>query len=424
MLSLIRVRIMINVFKNIYHFLLAGLGCLIYRRPSRKIFVMGVTGTKGKSTVVELINVILERAGRRTALLSSLRKKIDNQSAPNVSDNTMPGRFTIQRFLAQAVKAGCDYALIEVTSQGVIQHRHRFIDWDAAAVTNLAPEHIEAHGSFEKYRQAKVNFFRYVANSAKPLIFFLINAADNHRFYFEEAAMTVPKAKREIIFFTPDFLKNKINLQNNHWLAADFNLANAALAAVFARSQKISWQIIKEALENFQGVPGRLDFIQKEPFAVIIDYAHTPDSLEKIYQIVRPENLTPGRIGNLICVLGSAGGGRDKWKRPVMGRIAAEYCDKIILTDEDSYDEKPEEIIAEIEAGFELAEPRRLKTNCFFKIIDRRQAIQKAISLAQPGDTVILTGKGSENCIHLARGKKMPWNERKITEEILNSLIR
>lgn len=408
-----------NQLKNIYHFLLAWLGSVIYNRPSRKIFVLGVTGTKGKSTALELINAVLEKAGKQTALLSSLRKKIGDQSAPNLSGNTMPGRFAIQRFLAQAAKTGCQYALIEVTSQGVSQHRHRFIDWDAAAITNLAPEHIEAHGSFEKYRQAKINFFRYVARSPKPLIFFLINAVDDYRLYFETAALTAPKARREIIFFDPEQLKNKIDRRANDWLTADFNLTNAALAAAFVRSQKVNWPIIKEALENFKGVAGRLDFVQKEPFAVVIDYAHTPDSLEKIYQTVRPENLAPARPGSLICVLGSAGGGRDKWKRPVMGRLAAGYCDKIVLTDEDPYNEDPAKILAEIEAGFEEAEPRRLKSNCFFKILDRRQAIQKAVSLAQPGDAVILTGKGSENWIHLAHGKKMVWNERKVTEEIL-----
>lgn len=410
---------MINFLKNIYHFLLAWLGSVIYNRPSRKIFVLGITGTKGKSTTLELINSVLEAAGKRTALLSSLRKKIGGQNAPNHSGNTMPGRFAVQRFLAQAARAGCQYALIEVTSQGVDQHRHRFIDWDAAAVTNLAPEHIEAHGSFEKYRQAKINFFRYVARSVKPLIFFLINAADAHRLYFEAAALAAPKARREIIFFGPEQLKNKIERQGSDWLTADFNLSNAALAAAFTRSQKINWAVIKETLENFKGVAGRLDFVRKKPFNVVIDYAHTPDSLEKIYKTVRPENLASGRTGNLICVLGSAGGGRDKWKRPVMGRLAAEYCDKIVLTDEDSYDEDPAGILAEIENGFSEAEPRRLKANCFFKIFDRHQAIQKAINLAQPGDTVIITGKGSENWIHLAHGKKMPWNERKTVENIL-----
>ena len=147
---------------DFYYYSVAFLGALFFGFPSRRIFVLGVTGTKGKSTVLELINVILEAAGKKTALLSSIRIKIGKQSQKNYIGNTMPGRAFIQRFLRQAVKAGCDYALIEVTSQGVLQHRHRFIKWDAALFTNLAPEHIEAHGSFENYRGTKISFFTHI----------------------------------------------------------------------------------------------------------------------------------------------------------------------------------------------------------------------------------------------------------------------
>ena len=200
---------------------------------------------------------------------------------------------------------------------------------------------------------------------------------------------------------------------------ADFNLENAAVAVAFARSQKIGWSTIKRALDNFRGVPGRLEFIQKNPFAIVIDYAHTPESLKEIYKTVRPEYLNPRAGGSLVCVLGSAGGGRDTWKRPIMGKIAAQYCDKIILTDEDPYDENPREIIKQIENGFLEAAPSQLKPQNYFKILDRKKAIKKAISLAQKGDVVVITGKGSESWLHLAKGKKITWSEREAVEEVL-----
>lgn len=399
--------------------------------PSRKLFVIGVTGTKGKSTVLELINATLEAAGKRTALLSSVRRKVCAHDAANLSDNTMPGRLAIQGFLKDAVKAKCEFALIEVTSQGVTQHRHRFIDWDAAVFINLAPEHIESHGSFEEYREAKVDFFRYLAKSKKTTKHFFINENDANHHYFEEAARRVPDAK--INFFSRDrFIKEELGRHYDlrsqasrrvigDWLLADFNLENAAAAVAIARTLRVDWPSIQRALDSFRGVPGRLEFVQKQPFSVVIDYAHTPDSLEKVYQALDPVALTPRSGGELICVLGSAGGGRDKWKRSAMGKIAATHCSKIILTNEDPYDEDPMEIIKEVEDGFLEIDHPRLRPDHYFCVLDRKEAIQKAVSIAKKGDVVVITGKGSERWIHVARGKKISWSERCAVEEALKN---
>lgn len=402
------------MFLSFYHFLWSFLGAIFFGFPSKRIFVLGVTGTKGKSTVLELINTILEAADKKTALLSSIRIKINKDGRKNYFGNTMPGRAFIQRFLRRAVKAGCDYALIEVTSQGILQHRHRFIEWDAALFTNLAPEHIEAHGSFENYRQAKASFFRYIGKSKGPKLFF-INKDDSNAEYFREAA----KDGQVILYSKQDPGLKNYSLKSG--LLIDFNQDNIAAAAAFAESQGIDGETIKKALKNFPGVPGRMEIVQTEPFTVIIDYAHTPDSLEKVYQTIRNskfEILNSKQILNsklqnskLICVLGSAGGGRDKWKRPKMGEIAAKYCDEIILTNEDPYDEEPLEILRQIEAG--------IINKKIYKILDRREAIKKALSLAQKGDIIIITGKGCEPWLHLAKGKKIPWDEKKITKEEL-----
>lgn len=400
---------MLNKLKKVYHFCLAWLGSVIYRNPSKDIFVLGVTGTKGKSTVIELINAIMESVGKRTAIISSVRFKIGAESRGNLTGMTMPGRFFIQKFLREAVDKECQYAFIEVTSQGVGQYRDCFINFNAGLLTNLQPEHIEAHGSFENYRSSKIKFFRNSGlYSSKRHKLFFINSAVKDKEMFAEA---VAESGKVIFYDKKDLKKMKWKIK----LLGNFNLENIAAAVSFARSQNIDWDIIKNTIENFDGVPGRLEFIQKYPFTVIIDYAHTPDSLEKVYETVRAyKEKENGR--RLICVLGAAGGGRDVWKRPIMGQIASEYCDEIILTNEDPFDDDPYQIVEQIAAGVESC---GRKDSCQI-IIDRRAAIKKAVEISENGDVLIITGKGSEPFMHLDKGRRINWNERKIVREILN----
>lgn len=369
---------------------------------------MGVTGTKGKSTVVELISAILEGAGKKTAFISSAGIKIGSEINKNMTGMTMPGRFFIQRFLKQAVKKGCEYALIEVSSEGISQYRDRFIDFDAAIVTNLEPEHIDSHGSFEKYRACKLKFFEDVGwYSRKQNKKFFINRDAKDYGYFVKAA----GVNNKIILYDKKDLEN-LNLTPK--LPGDFNLENIAASVAFAKALNLDWQSVKNTINNFSGVPGRMEFIQREPFSVIIDYAHTPDSLNKVYEtLLRQKN----KQNKLICVLGAAGGGRDEWKRPVMGEIAAKSCDKIILTDEDPFDDSPREIIGQIAAGIKNYKPDKK----YEIIMDRREAIKSAIEAAGKGDTVIITGKGSEPFMRLANGKKILWNEREIVLGVLKN---
>lgn len=425
-----------NLLKRIFHFAIAWFSAMFYRFPSRKLYVLGVTGTKGKSTVLELISAILEAAGKKTAILSSVRVKIASDSEKNMSSMTMPGRGFIQRFLRRAVRAGCDYALIEVTSQGILQHRHRFIDFDAALITNLHPEHIEAHGSFESYRGAKAQFFFDVAcHSAKKDKLFFINDRLDGKEYFERAAHPSTGSRRAgsgkvILFHRDDFIYNDLSARYrldsraakkmiSSWLQNDFNLENVAAAVAFARSQHIAPDIIFKTLETFQGVQGRMEYVARQPFAVIIDYAHTPDSLQAVYKAVSNDGEQ-----KLICVLGAAGGGRDAWKRPVMGSIAARYCKMIYLTNEDPYDESPLEIIEGLERGIWEERGKSNAETDYELVLDRYEAIQRALHYAKKGDAVVLTGKGSEPWIHLPRGKKIPWSERRVVEELLQKLFK
>ncbi len=398
-----------SFLRSLYHYLLAWFGNAIYQHPSRRLFVIGVTGTKGKSTVVELINAILEAANKKTALISSVRFKMDRDSRLNLTGMTMPGRFFIPRFLKKAAEKNCQYAIIEVTSQGVLQHRHRFLDFDAAIITNLEPEHIEAHGSFEKYRESKIRFFKDTAlHSQKPNKLFLINSGAKDYQSFASAAGNSGK----VVFYNK---KDLVQFGLKPKLLGDFNMENIAAAVSLARASRIDWEVIKTAIENFDGVPGRLEFVQKHPFSVIIDYAHTPDSLEKVYQALQSLRFKV-QDSRMICVFGSAGGGRDVWKRPVMGKIAAQYCEEIILTNEDPFDDSPEEIVRQIAEGI-----KNSGLNKKYKIIlDRQGAIGAAIKMAKKNDIVIITGKGIEPYIRTAHGKKIPWNEKEVVQKILN----
>ncbi len=434
--------------KDIYHYLLSALGAALYGFPSKKLFVVGVTGTKGKSTTVELLSFLFERAGKKTACISSVRVKIGSHIEKNQTENSMPGRFFIQRFLRQAVWSGCTVALIEVTSQGVLQHRHRFIDFDAALFLNLHPEHIEAHGSFENYRAAKLKFFSDLARRGqRKMKQFFINEEDPSADYFFDAlhdhtvvcghardthTSDEPGERRvctaELHYFGRDrFIQTRLmggRVSIGDWLSSNFNLENAAAATAVLEASGISWEAVRDGLRVFPGIPGRMEIIQGDPFHFIVDYAHTPDSLRLVYQAIR-ERYLDGQGGRkkmrstLICLLGSAGGGRDKWKRAEMGKIAATYCDTVILTNEDPYDEPPQDILDHVAAGFPDGEIRVGSGRTYMAIIDRREAIRKAIALAKPGDAIVVTGKGSEAWIHVARGKRVPWNERRVAEEEL-----
>ena len=397
---------------TIYHYLLALIGAVIYGFPSKKMIVIGVTGTNGKSTVVHLITEILalRQAQGKIASLSSIRFKIGGKEEKNILKMTMPGRFKLQKFLRQAVNAGCKYMVLEVTSEGIKQFRHKFIDFDGAVFTNLTKEHIEAHKGFENYKKAKGKLFQALEKSPKANKFMALNSDDENSAYFGKffsgkkyfyginpPASEAGNQKTEI---TPD----KIGLKLDN-LLGEFNIYNALAAYCAGIALGIEKNKVLEILKIAKGIPGRLELVVNEPFKVFVDYAHTPDGLEKVYQ-------TLGK--NLICVLGSTGGGRDKWKRPEMGKIATDYCKEIILTNEDPYNEDPSQILSEIKSGISNFE---FRISNLYEILDRREAINKAISSAKPGDVVIITGKGCEPWMCVEDGKKIPWDDREVVKE-------
>ena len=370
-----------------YHFGLAFLGAVAFGFPgkSKSIKIIGVTGTSGKSTTVDLITRILEENGEKVASASSIRFKVGDKEWENKYKMTMPGRFVIQKFLSQAKKAGCKYAVLEITSEGIRQFRHKFINFDMAIFTNLTPEHIESHGGFENYRNEKLKLFKACKN------IHVINTDDKNAEFFLNT-----KAKQVVKFSIKD--ADKIQLKLN--LLGDFNMMNALSAISVANAYGVDVETCRKALEKAKAISGRMEVIAESPFKVVVDYAHTPDQLEVVYKSFKGKNL--------VCVLGSCGGGRDKWKRPILGELANKYCQEIIITNEDPYDENPMDIINQV------AETAGLNTK---KILDRKEAIKTAVKLAKPGEIVIITGKGSEPWMCLKNGKKIPWDDRQIARE-------
>ena len=391
-----------------YHYLLALFGAVIYGFPSKKMIVIGITGTNGKSTVVHLLSEVLEKTGAKVASLSSIRFKIGDKEEKNMLKMTMPGRFKLQKFLSQAKKAGCKYAILEVTSEGIKQFRHKFIEFNGAVFTNLTKEHIEAHKGFENYRKAKGKLFCALEKSPEKDKFAVLNADDVSSAYFDKF-FSGKKYFYGIRNSATEITPQKIGLKLNN-LLGEFNIYNALAAYCAGIALGVRKNKVLEILEQAKGIPGRLELVIEKPFTVVVDYAHTPDALEKVYQTLK-SSKSENQTSNLICVLGSCGGGRDKWKRPEMGKIAANYCKEIILTNEDPYSENPEQILSEIESEISNFEFR------ISKIIDRREAISKAISEAKPGDTIIITGKGCEPWMCVADNKKIPWDDREIVKE-------
>ncbi|MEK7463718.1 MAG: UDP-N-acetylmuramyl-tripeptide synthetase [Patescibacteria group bacterium] len=400
-------------FQPAYHYSLALLAAIIYRFPSRKIKVVGVTGTKGKSTTTEIINAILEEAGYKTALSNTIRYKIGNESTDNRFKMSMPGRFFVQSLIRKAVSAKCNFIILEMTSQGTLQFRHKFIHLDAFVFTNLSPEHIESHGSYENYAAAKVKIACEMMKSKKSNRIIVANADDK-----ESVRFLGCESEIKATFSTKDAEPFEIQKEGIDFtlggkkvrspLSGLFNLYNLLAGISCARSLGISNDVIARAVEKFVGVRGRVEKIKSgQDFNVVVDYAHTADSLEKLYQVFETSRS--------ICVLGGTGGGRDKWKRKEMGRIADAYCDEIILTDEDPYDEDPKQIVADVAEGISGQSPKI--------IMDRRAAIAEAIKNARTGDSVLITGKGTDPYIMGPNGTKMPWDDARIAKEELEKAI-
>ena len=406
-----------TVFKKLqpsYHYILAYVGALRYQHPSKDITVIGVTGTKGKSSTTEILARILREDGKKVASLSTIQFQIDGHVEQNLFKMTMPGRFFVQKFLRDAVNAGCEYAVLEMTSEGAKQYRHRFIDINALIFTNLTPEHIESHGSFENYKNAKLSIAQAVADSPKRPRFLVANTDDDHGSDFLDFPVehAIPYSLKDLTLHS--LHKDSVSLVFGNTtirvpLVGLFNVYNTLAAITLAQAFGVSLESIQKSLRDIPAIAGRVEHFESpvgatKKVTAIVDYAHTPDSLAQLYQAF------PNQYK--VCVLGNTGGGRDTWKRPEMGAIAEHYCDEIILTNEDPYDEDPLQIVEEMKKG--MSDRASVEI-----IIDRKTAIQTAITRAPQNSCILISGKGTDPFIMGPNGTKQVWSDANVVKEIL-----
>lgn len=391
-----------------------------YGNPAKHLKVIAVTGTNGKTTTVNFINEILKEAGFRTAMFSTAVLEMDGKSKVNDLNATVGTTSRMQRFFRTAKKAKVDYVVMEFPSHAIDQHKLDTVPIEVAVMTNLTQDHLDYHGTMEQYAATKAKLFERSPN------YIVLNRDDEWFDYFDTHAAEIHKitygkhseaeAKIDEIglyrkgteaFVTIDH-QTKLELATN--LPGEFNAYNMVAAASVAYLLGIKLSDIQEGVANLEAIPGRFERIQADvPYDIVVDYAHTPDALEKI--LIATKEVTKNRV---ILVFGATGD-RDKGKRPIMGEIAATRADRIILTDEESYFEDPAAIRAQVFDGIERTRGGAMKTT---EIADRKEAIKKALGLAKRGDTVLITGMGHEQ-YRIINGNREPWNDGDIVKELL-----
>jgi UDP-N-acetylmuramoyl-L-alanyl-D-glutamate--2,6-diaminopimelate ligase len=433
--------IFINKIKNIIHFLFAWFAYWYYGRPARKIIIVGVTGTKGKSTTCRLIASVLEAGGYKVGLLSTVEFQIGEKRWLNDKKMTMLGRGQVQKMLKEMVKAGCTYAVVETSSEGILQFRHFGLRYDICVFTNLGTEHSERHGGFENLKRDKGKIFAGLSKEKNKIIagnkisktivvneddynseyYFSFNADEKWKYAIKNSSDEPKKVFGKILRSTPvgsEFVANGQNYQLD--LVGDFNVYNALAAIAVGLSQGLSSNQIATGLKSVTKVEGRMEFVQAgQDFEVVVDYAHEPMSLKALFETLRKRAMV--RSGKIIAVVGSDGGGRDKSKRFKMGEIAGQMCDFVVISDVNPFDEDPAQIATMLAEGARKA--GKMENENLFVIIDRKRGIEKALKLAQKGDIVAITAKGTEPCIVEANGKKIPWDDRQVARDLIQSNI-
>lgn len=405
------------------------LAALYYRFPSCYLNIIGVTGTKGKTTTTNLIATILSEAGYKVGMTSTINFRVGDLRWNNTTKITTLGPFFLQKLLRQMVREGCTHAVLEVSSHAIHQNRVWGVNFDTAVITNIGEDHLEYHGGFQNYMRIKgLLFARLNRSQRKPRIpkVAVLNIDDPNFLYFDQFfvdrkytyGINSGTCRASDIALNTNGVIFNLNVPNhrlqiNLKLPGQFNVYNAVAAASTALANGINLNVIKTALEKASVIPGRFETIDcGQKYTIVVDYAHTHDSLEKLLSLYK--KLTKGR---LFVVFGATGGGRDKAKRPKMGAVADKYADYIIVTDDDPYEDDEWQIIEEVSAGIKRQEGKN-----FWKIPHRREAIKLALDLAADSDVVIIAGKGCEE-IQIIGGRKIPWDDRKVVRELLSRPI-
>tara|TARA_Y100001970_G_scaffold192883_1_gene234445 strand:+ start:4847 stop:6226 length:1380 start_codon:yes stop_codon:yes gene_type:complete len=439
------------------HLCYALFGAYYYRFPSKSLYVIGVTGTSGKSTTIHFLRQLLESAGFRVGSLSTIDFYVAGEQVLNDKKMTMLGKMAIQKYLRRMVEKKCDIAIIETTSEGRLQHRHRGIHYDAMVITNLYEEHIDSHGSFNNYKQAKKDLFRYVSRLRKknknglskkiqriwddrvvPKAFIIntnipqaaefSNASDGRIYSCYNAqektiaALGTPnqlvvdnvKTTHQGIVFTIN------NSPVSTHVYGEFNACNILFGVALCQQLGVSLENSIKHIASLDSPPGRLENIPEAEqlgISIIVDYAFEPVAIQGLYNTVSSINTK-----KIIHVFGSTGGGRDVARRFSVGRLVGKNAHIAIITNDDPYDDDPKSIIRDIAKA--VKEMGKKEEETLFCIEDRRAAIEKAITLAQPGDIILVTGKGSEQAQVFENGRMEPWDDRLVVKEILNKFVK
>jgi len=426
---------------SFYHKTIAHLADCYYHHPSNKMIVIGVTGTKGKTTTSNIIWHLLTQAGYKTGLASTANFRINRQEWVNKYKMTMLGRFKLQKLLNQMVQGGCQYAVVETSSEGIEQWRHWGINYDIAIFLNLSPEHIESHGSYENYKQAKGKLFDLLSRKEKRIKqqfikkTIIANNDDAEVQYFlnfpAEIKVTYGLQDGPDVL-AKDLQADKIgisfSINDFHFSLKQlglYNIYNVLPAVAVGLHLGMPLPLISEYLASFPGMPGRMEIIdQGQPFMVVVDYAYEPKCLEAVLKTIQDLYIRPELKNKIIAVSGQCGGGRDKWRWPVVGELLSKYCQEIILTTDDPYDDDPsliaDEMINGITKYVETQNFASLPKPKYQKIINRREAIKQSFALAKPNDVVLLAGKGSDPVMAVKNGKYIPWDDRQVARELLS----
>jgi len=408
-----------------YHKIKAFIAAVVYGFPSRHLIVVGVTGTNGKTTTVNLITNILNKAGYKVGMTSTVGFQIGDNRWMNNTKQSTASPFVLQKLLRKMVKSDCKYAIVEVTSHAIVQSRVLGVNFDVAVITNVTGDHVEYHGSFSSYLDAKGGLFRKVSKGARkfgvPKVL-VVNSDDEYFNYFDQFVadrkisygLSRATVYAEKVDNRPDGSSFVLHVPNNAMplniaMPGKYNVYNALAASSVCMALGVTLEVIRDALNESSTVVGRFESVDKgQKFSVIVDYAHTPDALESLFALY--SSLTKGKF---FVVFGATGGGRDKAKRSKMGEIAHKYADYIVVTNDDPYDEDVWDIINQVSEGI----PRN-EGDTFWRIPDRYEALRLALTLATDGDTVVVAGKGSEE-IMIVGGKRLEWNDKKVIEGLL-----
>ena len=420
--------------KIAYHYVSSNIATAVYQFPAKKMIVIGITGTKGKTSTANFVWSVLHAGGYKAGLISTAIFRFGSDEELNPYHMTMPSAFIIQENLNKMLARGIEVVVIEMTSEGMKQHRHAGIPVDIAIFTNLTPEHLPSHkNNFEVYKKAKSKLFTALSKNPKTLhgikiprtiiankdsehaeYYLQFNADQKITFGLNSGNIQATEITNEAtgVSFVANGEKFKISI------FGAFNVYNALPAIIVGNVLHIPNDKIKKGLISLAVIPGRMEEINEgQDFTLFVDYAHEPVSINAV--LTAAEEIKD-KNAKIIVLFGAEGGGRDKRKRMPMAELCAKKADYVIVTDVDSYDDNPQEIIDDVSLSVELFGKTRGKN--LFAILSRKEAIQKALSLAGKGDIVIITGKGAEQTMIMKTGP-IPWNEREIVRNLLKEHI-